>query len=341
MPPSLFSSSPEFKQHFIQQLTSMLQHDDLGVFILVLANASMLGEIHQQLQPALAEKFQMLSRQQEQASTAELQALPADDVSVFRQIQQTGLSNLQLSRHHNLGPWQLHYNQLRSFRPARNSAKSNINLYQAFDDNSFHFNKPFLRREILWQGEMKGISLRLMYNKFPFADYHGILLLEPEQQKPQYLEAEDCARLHRLLGQLAALTDLGLAYNSLGAHASVNHQHWQLFLSATAYPLELEDWAHNGGNLPYPLAVERFANLVEAWPLIEQLQQQQQAFNLFCRHAYCYLVRRKAQGQYNPSSWNSGFAWSEIMGRITLGNGEDFARMREADVVAELVQLSC
>ncbi len=319
----------------------MLQHDDIGVFILVLANASMLDEIQQQLQPALAEKFQLISRQLEQASLAELESLPADDISVFRQIQQTGFSNLQLSRHQGIDPWQLHYNQLRSFRPPRNSGKANIALYQDFDQHSFHFNKPFLRREILWQGEINHSQWRLMYNKFPFADYHGILLLEPEQQKPQDLQAEVCARVNRLLDQLSGLTDLGLAYNSLGALASVNHQHWQLFLSTTAYPVELENWTHNGGSLDYPLEVRRFANLVEAWPLIDQLQQQQQAFNLFCRHPYSYVVKRKAQGQYTPSDWNSGFAWSEIMGRITLGNSEDFARIGDVDIEAEFAQLKC
>ncbi len=105
--------------------------------------------------------------------------------------------------------------------------------------------------------------------------------------------------------------------------------------------MEAEDWSHNGGGLDYPLEVSRFANLVEAWPLIDQLQQQQQAFNLFCRHPYSSVVKRKAQGRYTPSDWNSGFAWSEIMGRITLGNSEDFARIGDVDIEAEFAQLKC
>ncbi|MDJ0834654.1 MAG: hypothetical protein QNJ69_14105 [Gammaproteobacteria bacterium] len=341
MPANLFTSSQHFKQHFIRQLTTMLQHDEIGVFILVLANASMLAEIRQQLQPALEERFQQLCQRLDRAPASELESLPADDIDVFRQLQATGFTNLQLSRHRKLEPWQLHYNQLRSFRPPRNSGKNNIALYQAFDEQAFHFNKPFLRREILWQGELAGIPMRLMYNKFPFADYHGILLLRPEQQKPQYLQAEDCADIQRLLARLNGLTELGLAYNSLGAHASVNHQHWQWFLAETAYPVELAAWSHNGGGQRYPLEVRRFASLVEAWPLIEQYQREQQAFNLFCRHASIYVVRRKAQGQSTASDWNGGFAWSEIMGRITLGNSEDFARIRNADIAAEFARLRC
>jgi len=198
------------------------------------------------------------------------------------------------------------------------------------------FNKPFLSREILWQGKLRNIPVRILYNKFPFADYHGLLVIEPEQQKPQFLQRQDIVKTQQILSEIANLQGVGLAYNSMTAYASVNHQHWQMFLSELAYPIEHTNWAHNSGTTHYPLRVECFRSITDAWPQIDRYQQSNSGFNLFVRADKTYLVKRKKQGQYQHSKWTSGFAWSEIMGNIMTTNLQDYEQLTAADIEQEL-----
>ncbi len=47
-------------------------------------------------------------------------------------------------------------------------------LQKPVDPVGFHFDQPFLRREILREGQLEGQSFRLLHNKFPFAPLHGL-----------------------------------------------------------------------------------------------------------------------------------------------------------------------
>lgn len=339
MLPDLFQSSQQYKKFFTESLLDLLDSDQLGVFILVLANASIQAQIQRPLDPALKQRFSQLSQQLQTLSNKQLQQIPPDDLAVFRQLEQLGYENLEPGQQKFLGVWQLQFNQLRSFRPARNSQKTITELHQPFDHNGFHFNKPFLAKEILWQGSLEKIPVRFLFNKFPFADYHTLVLLHPESNKPQFLHSEDCAEMQQVMQSLSSLSGLGMAYNSLGAFASINHQHWQCFVREQAYPVELACWTHNGGELPYPVNVESFLSLQEIWPRIKTLQQQNRAFNLFMRADRGYLAWRKSQGTYQHAGWTSGFAWSEIMGNITALRRVDYDQLDSAKIVREFESL--
>lgn len=338
MPEALFESTSVFKQRFIDQLISLLDSDQLGVFILVLANASYREDIFTALGEQLKTHFNHWQQQLAQLKQRQ-NLLPVDDLKVFEQLVVTGFDQLKPTQRRQAKGWQLQFNPLRSYRPARNSREQFNGLYQPFNPRAFHFNKPFLKPEILWQGEHVDLDLRLLYNKFPFADYHGLMLLDPEREKPQFLSQTDCENVDRLLHALAHLEGMGLAYNSIGAYASVNHQHWQFFISEQDYPIEQARWTHAGGSEPYPLPVHVAASLQAHWPLLHQFQQQDQPFNLLLRADKVYLIARKPQGNYTHSRWSGGFAWSEVMGNVTVSGEDEYRQIDAADITAELLRL--
>jgi hypothetical protein len=331
---SPFQSTQQYQQHFVQQLAKLLQFNELGVFILVLANASMDRQIFDALKPELEKRFRYFQQQ-----TLHTNNFPADDLNVFLQLQDLGLENVQLTQMRRVDAWMLQFNQLRSLRPARNSHKAISSLFQPFERQAFHFNKPFLAREIIWKGSFNSLELTLFYNKFPFADYHALALIDAHLEKPQYLEQPDCIDIDTLLKGLSHLKGVGFAYNSLGAYASVNHQHWQMILSQQPYAVELDQWKHNGGKQDYTVEVCCFDSAGSAWKEIESLQLKHQAFNLILRPHKTYLIKRKKQGEFSSQPWHSGLAWSELAGQFTLTRLTDFEQLDANRIVEELSQL--
>lgn len=314
----------------------MLLSEELGVFILVLANATASHDIYKQMSAPLKKRFIDF----ENSLIQNLSKVAADDARVFQQLIETRIDNLQPSQFKTVGDWQLQYNHLRSFRPARNSGKTITALLQNFDVEGFHFNKPFLKDETLWAGQLKSTQLKILYNKFPFADYHGIFVFEPGQCRPQYLLNEHCLEVDSLLQTVNNSPEFGLAYNSLGAYASINHQHWQSFLSQQDYPVESANWKHNGGGNTYPIHVDTFNSILQAWPLINEWQQHNTAFNLLLRKDKVYAIARKRQGQYQHSNWTSGFAWSEVMGNIIVSDSTHYNQLKADQILQEFTLLT-
>ncbi len=342
MLPDLFTSESRFRQTFARGLETLLDHDQLGSFILVLANAIYDENLWQQLQPAVIRRFHEHAGQlgKTLADGHQPQQAP-DDLLVFLKLMAVGLDRLRTTDFRRAGPWQLQYNQLRALRPARMSDQPVNDLHAPFDRDAFHFNKPFLRREIIWEGELLGHHCRLLYNKFPFAPLHGILVMEPEERHPQYLGKFAHEYLWRLLEALGErLPHCGFGYNSRGACSSVNHQHVQTYVGKNdGYPVEDPAWRHNGGQHPWPLPCKVFDDADDAWRFIESLHHDNQAYNLLYRPGRVFVVQRAMQGSYQHSDWATGFAWAETMGAITLFNSDDFTRLEEDAIHDELEKL--
>jgi len=333
----LFSSETEFQSAFTRGLDNMLDEDALGAFILALANATFDKAIFDSLSIRLKtgfEKWQQFFQEGEDEAN-----VAPDDAAVFRRLKEAGFDNLQLTQKRMAGIWQLQYNQLRSFRPSRNASATFDSIYKDFDEQGFHFNKPFLQKEILWQGQIKQQQVRLLYNKFPFAQMHGLMVINPEQNKPQLLTEQDHQFVWQMLESLSDDMPMGVGYNSLGAFSSVNHQHFQTFVDRKKLPVELSWWQHNGGHEIYPVSCQRFIDAKDAWQRIESLQQADRPYNLLYRKGELYLVTRRFQGSYEHAKWTEGFAWAETMGAITLSSRSDFDTLTETMVRSELQQL--
>jgi diadenosine tetraphosphate (Ap4A) HIT family hydrolase len=338
---SPFSGLVDLRQRFIAGLGDMLtRHDGLGVYILVLANAAQ----DPALWPPLRD--QLMARQQRHAaaikaalrSGAKLDA-PEDDLMVFLKLMALDLGpdefeSLQVSPCRQIGVWEVQFNPLRALRPARMSEVRVEGLRRPFDANGFHFNKPFLAKEVLWHGELAGKSTRLLYNKFPFAPLHGLLAPEPELQRPQFLTPE----LHSWAWDVAqaaaaAIPGFGLAYNSYGAYASVNHLHFQTFVRSQPLPLQRRDIAS------YPLPVQRFDDMQSAWLCLDDLHQQGTPYNLIYDAGGINVVARARQGEVPLQPWSPGFAWSEMAGAFSVNSRDDFSGLTEAMIEQALAAL--
>jgi len=338
MLPALFRSRDALQTAFADGLAAMLADEGLGSFILVLANAGSEPALWSALQDRLAIRFAELSAAHGRGKLAD--AAP-DDLAVFEQLLAVGFDQLQLARHRDVGPWQLQFNQLRAFRPPRMSDARVDSLRKPFDPAGFHFNKPFLKKEILWQGELLGVPCRWLYNKFPFAPLHTLLVMAPDEQRPQWLRESDHHAVWTLTERLGeGLRGLGFGYNAYGAYSSVNHQHLQGFVrDGDRYPLELDCWMHNGGGLAYPVACQRHEDAASAWSAIAALHAANTPYNLLYRPGRLYVLPRAFQGSYRHADWTAGFAWSELAGGFTLFDATKMAALDGAAIEAEFSKL--
>ena len=339
--PSPFASSAALQQRFADGLARMLDtHPGLGVYILVLANAAYDASLWAQLSPALSARHAELAT----AITDSLrrgQKLvdPDDDVMVFLKLHAIGFEHLGTMESRRAGPWEVMFNPIRALRPPRISGQKYEGLLRPFDASGFHFNKPFLAKEILWEGELAGKAARILYNKFPFARLHGLLVPEPLREMPQCLTPE----LHGWAWDLcteSGTPGLCLGYNSYGAGASVNHLHFQSFVQTNPLPLLDPHFVHNGGTQPYPLLCQRFSNPAEAWFQLDQLHQQNTPYNLIYCQGCVHLVARVPQDSDKLSAQSRGYGWSEMAGAVTLFSREAFESLSAAEFEAELANFA-
>ncbi len=337
--PAPFGSPDALRRAFMAGLERQLAAPDLGAFILVLANASFDATIWDALGARLAGRFDALAGSL-RAGLREGRSpeAPDDDLMVFLKLMAMGFDAVRTTESRMVGPWQAQFNPLRALRPARASRLAVTDSRPPpFDAGGFHFNRPFLRPEILWEGVLLGHAVRILYNKFPFLPLHGLLVPEPERQQPQRLDQETHLYAWHLARALERdLPGAVLAYNSFGAQASVNHLHMQLALPARPLPVTAPEWRHNGGGLDYPLPCRVFADPIEAWFHLDHMQSAGQPFNLVHAGGRMYCLARRAQGRLTPPAWMAAPAWFEMAGGVTTFRRADFDALDAAAVAAAL-----
>ncbi len=318
-----------FRQRFTQGLARMLDDDALGAFILVLANSMQDEPLHAALMPALRTRFTTLMAA---FDAGRLQGAP-DDVAVFEALAKRGIEAFGTWEMRCAGPWQLAFNPLRALRPPRGAGDKFTSIRQPFDPDRFHFDKPFLRPEIMAEVDFDGTPLRIMYHKFPFAPYHLMLLPKASAHLPQVIDDAT----HRLLWRISeaagrTLPGFGLACNTLGGGASINHLHAHAFVDTTPLPIERPQWAHNGGASDYPLHCRRLSSVEESADAIDELNHRNQPFNLFYRPGHCYLLPRRPQGDDRVPSWLRSAAWFEVCGGFNLFDRDRFDSLDATEI---------
>ena len=327
----------QFKKLFVNKLKNMLSDDELGAFILVLANSHQDTFLQNELQADLKRTFIALK---DNYKAGKLKA-PQDDIDVFEQLLELELEEIPVWQYRTIGEWEVVYNAMRQMRPARSSAQVLKSIKQQYDDTKFHFNKPFLKPEILWQGVFKDVKLRVLFNKFPFSDYHLLIVLSPERNSSQLLTGETHQYAFSLVEEIRqVLPGLGIGYNSLAAGASVNHFHFQGFIRQQDFSIEKEHWQHNSGDIEYPLDVKRFVDAESSWQYLSELTRLDKAFNCLYRNNYCYVIPRKYQGTVELPEWLNGAGWIDVAGSITVSDTETFSSIDEPPVAEALSLLS-
>jgi len=338
MTDQIFSSREQFRHLFELGLVKLLQHDELGVFILVLANARFDQHVHNYTHDALLEKYEQLAKKyQFLLQDGQILTEPEDDILVFLKLMAMGIDQVSQTEFRQTRQWELQFNHIRSLRPARNSKNVIEGIHLEFNPDGFHFNKPFLQKECFWSGSMNGKHLDVFYNKFPFARFHSLLVPEKQACLPQYLTYKYHEYIWQVTEQLGdKLPGIGMAYNSYGAFASINHLHFHLFIKEHPLPIINPVWKHNGGSIDYPIGCQVFQSLQQAWTFIEHLHNTQTSYNLVYLPGKVYCVPRKHQGTYSDAPWSSGFAWYEVSGGFTTFNHTQFMDLDGPQLEQEL-----
>ncbi|MGD8913859.1 MAG: hypothetical protein PVJ68_14115 [Candidatus Thiodiazotropha sp.] len=336
-----FDSVEVLRRAFTAGLQRLLNNPGLGSYILVHANACFDTEIYRILKRDLAHRFDQLAAYCREALGEGRELAGAeDDQLVFLKLIAIGFEGAQATEFRQSGRWELQFNHIRAFRPSRMSRQPVMGISRPFDPDGFNFNKPYLRKEALWMGELLGAEVELLYNKFPFAPLHGLLVPHRQMRNPQFLTRQYHDYVWSLVEYLGSgLPDLGIAYNSYGAYASVNHLHFQFYVRSTPLPVEQACWDHNGGEMHYPLPCEVFSTGSAAWAHIEALHEREASYNLIYRPGRLYLLSRKRQGSYQHAPWTSGFAWYELSGGITTFSRSDFETLDERAIEQEMGKL--
>ena len=337
-----FASLQTLQHAFISGLTGLLKKGGLGPFILVCANASFDKRIGVATADGLVALYNSLS-------TEFVDALPKgkpidvvdEDLLVFLKLHAVGFDRLQATETRFSGPWEVQYNQLRSFRPKRISTQVPQTLHLPFDEVGFHFNKPFMQMEALWSGKLSGRDATLYFNKYPFADFHALLVPERESCLSQFLSEAHHCYMWAVTQELASTLDgAGFGYNSLGAFASVNHLHFQMFVKPSGLPVMREQWRHNGGNMAYPTHCTAFDTPASAWEYISGLHKNNTPYNLLYSKGRLYVFPRQKQGCYLQPLWTSGFAWLEMAGGMITFNRESYLELDQTTIEQALAKLT-
>ncbi len=211
MTPEIFSSKAQFRHIFEQGLVQLLDYDELGIFILVLANASFDQHVHDYTNKALQKKHhQLADKYRSLLQDGQLLTEAPDDIMVFLKLMAMGgidkISQTEFRHvHHNNRQWELQFNHIRSLRPARMSQNVIEGIFLDFNPDGFHFNKPFLQKECYWSGTLYDRKLQIFYNKFPFARFHSLLIPDAEKCLPQYLKRDYHQYIWQLTAQLGKL----------------------------------------------------------------------------------------------------------------------------------------
>lgn len=341
MSDSPFLSVDLYREAFSSGLRRLLAGPGLGGYILAHANLAFDEELIAALHPELLSCYNRLAKQCRETLSAGREVGGAkDDLLVFLKLMAIGFEGVQLTQFRSLDDWELQFNHLRAFRPSRITGEAVSGISRPFDPVGFHFNKPFLRQEAIWAGELLGEQVELLYNKFPFVPLHGLLVPDREAQRPQLLTPRYHDYVWRLCDTLGKdLPGWGVGYNSYGAYASVNHFHFQTFLSDTPLPITRDVWAHQGGSRPYPLQCEVYTSMAEGWRRIDSLHRAACSYNLIYLPGRLYCLPRRPQGAYVAADWSSGFAWYEVAGGFTTANLEAFESLDDATIAREMAKL--
>lgn len=324
-----------YRETFAEGLTPLLDTGaGLGAFILAFNNAAFDAELRRLLWPRLEQRFIELADELRRAlRRGSDPAVPTDDLAVFLRMLAVGYQDLPPVDIRRADPWEVQFNLVRAFRPARSSLGRPASLRAAFDPAGFNFNRPFLRAETLWAGTLLGQRVDLLYNKFPFVPLQTILVPQREDELPQRLRHQDHVlawSLASTLGQAWKAPVVG--YNSQGAYASVNHLHFHLAMRAESMPIATNRWHHNGGGESYPLPCIAETDPETAWQRIADLQDQDQPFNLIYAPGRIYIIVRRCQGEYELPPEIGGHAWYELGGGLVCFDRERYQRLMSEEI---------
>ena len=326
----VFSSSDHYRQAFEKGLVDIIHHQTAGTFILGCANTFQHAELLEKNIGLLQSTYDNIARQYQLCKEQNIEPDDsADDAAVINRLIEIGFENLNpvQSKTISLGSisFTVNYNQLRSFRPSRMSGAKKLDINTAFNEDGFHFDKEFLIKETFAEGSFHGRQLSLLYNKFPFVDYHALLVLDKHLHHNQCLTENHLDFIAMFMAQIQTqIPELVIAYNSLGAGASVNHLHFQLYLEKAPLSIFSSEINLNGGTKPYPIPCIIFNEQKDCWSHIKELHSSNAQYNLIFKGNKIYCFHRQATVIEFNNIDVSMYGWAEMAGIFTVTDKELF-----------------
>ena len=88
--------------------------------------------------------------------------------------------------------------------------------------------------------------------------------------------------------------------------------------------------------MDYPLTVKCFTDTGLAWDYMNDLINQDNAFNCLYRKHSCYIIPRKYQGTVELPDWLAGAGWLDVAGVMTVSDETTFDSINEQSVTQAL-----
>ena len=273
-----------------------------------------------------------------------------------------------------VGDCLVQYNMIRGYRPVREAQAEQLNIDAKFNPAKFHYADPRLcpPETVFMTDEYKGTQFDLLFNKYPFTPFHFLLVPERGKMHNQYIGGGNFRFVEAVWQFMEEAKDpaLRVAFNSLGAHASVNHMHFQAFFADDKFSLPIEaklPWILPGAaimtNLPIKHAVWIAKNSDNPAEALTQLQMftnrlheiakqaetdssiDSPAYNLYFTNRGIALFPRRHQGQgkyleilqritkiEDGKKFTTGYAFMEMLGEIICPNQNGFKSVTPDDI---------
>lgn len=266
-----------------------------------------------------------------------------------------GMVNLRMPKFERTkeeGRFEKHYNYLRGMRPAGDAKKDYVAIDKPYCD-SYPSPKvsPFMAadpKESFMSGELDKIKYDLYFNLFPYTPFHFLLVPDKDARHNQFLDVNFLKMAWEFM-KTANDPNLRIAFNSLGAHASINHLHFQCFYVTDAWAPPIE--AERSELWPLKHAISLPASgkkMVEnAYELIECIHDKARhtdnkysiAYNLYIKPDGMIILPRAHQLTYvdylnGAGSFSTGPAWIEVLGTIIIPDEAKFNSTKDNDIMA-------
>jgi len=346
----------KFKDSFKNQLFHILdgirdnEMQSYSLFVLALSNISLMKQLREdyELKNMLFNKYDLLSEH------ITIYLDNSEDFDIFKKIvsfqkdnkfdNNTLLDNL--SKERKVSDFNLKFNKIREFRPERESKEKFLTNFKDFDEIKFNFNKKFLKKEIIFDDDFfidKEFKDRFtfFYNKFPFVEYHTVIVPDKDKNNPQFLSSE----YHNLICDFMKNIKLknkkeivGIGFSAYGAFASVNHLHFQFFIEDL--PILDEKWEHNGGNCQYPAKIYKFNDFYSSWQQIDYFNKNNITYNVCYTTDSIFCLPRQFQSEYPKQNWSKGFGWYEMTGGFISFTYNDFNRITKKEIDQDFKNIS-
>lgn len=331
--PEIFKSTGKFssvyRSHLLKLSKKEITVKDLGMLVFLSAHSTFDNTLYKKTFSKLNSLYKKIAKELEEAP----EELKNDDYETVLKIAKIGWKNIErvcFKKLKNL--WHIQYNELRTLKPSGTAKQEIKSVYKKFDRKKFNFNVPSVKIERFWKGKLNGMDISLFCNKFPFVQNHTLLVPEQNKNLPQFLKR----RFHYHVADLMRSTSgFATGYNSIGAYASVNNLHFQMFVETEPLAVTDKKWKHNGGKQSYPAKCFIFEDNRSSWEFIKILHSENTPYNILYTKEKIYIFPMNFQKKHRKTIFPLGFAWIELSGSFINVSKKDYNNIKESHILRE------